>query len=110
MSEIQLQAKCYQWMWNFHPETRYLFFAVPNGGTRNMIEATQLKASGLLAGIPDCIFMWKGKGYGIEFKTDTGRLSPAQVKVHEKWQGHAEVYVVRSFDAFKELIEQIILT
>lgn len=109
-SEIQLQAAAYQWLWNEHPETRRCFFSVPNGGTRNMIEATQLKASGLTAGIPDCILVWSGgRAYGFEFKTEIGVVSPVQKLVHEAWKGQGvAVYIVRSFDEFKKIIHSIL--
>lgn len=68
----------------------------------------QLKASGMVPGIPDCIFLWQGRGYGFEFKTDVGRLSDAQVKVHAAWQGHAPVYVVRTLEDFKAIVLEII--
>jgi hypothetical protein len=109
MSEIQIQAKSYQWLWNMHPKTRRCFFAVPNGGTRNMIEATQLKASGLTPGIPDCVLVWKGRVFGFEFKTETGTISPVQKLVHEAWRGQGvDVYVVRSFDQFQSIVSEII--
>lgn len=108
-SEIQIQAASYQWLWNTHSATRRCFFAVPNGGTRNIREAQSLKASGVVAGIPDCVFIWKGRVYGFEFKTDTGTVSPAQVAVHQAWAAQGvQVWVVRSFEQFKQIIEKII--
>jgi hypothetical protein len=108
MSEIQIQAKCFQWLWNTHSATRRCFFAVPNQGTRSAVTTLQLKASGLVPGIPDCILVWKGRAYGFEFKTDTGVLSVAQQLVHTAWSGHAEVFVVRSFEEFRVIVEKIL--
>ena len=69
----------------------------------------QLKASGVVAGVPDMLLMWKGRAYGFEFKTPTGVLSPAQKEVHEAWTSQGiNVFVVRSFEQFRELIEKII--
>jgi hypothetical protein len=81
ITEIQLQSKCFQWTWNQYPETRRCFFHVPNGGSRNKIEAGQLKASGVVAGVPDMLLVWKGSVYAFEFKTETGVLSDAQKEV-----------------------------
>jgi hypothetical protein len=82
---------------------------VPNGGSRNKIEAGQLKASGVVAGIPDCILVWKGRAYGFEFKNDTGVLSTAQKEVHAAWQGQGvPVEVIRTLDQFKTAAEKII--
>ena len=108
-SEIQLQAICFQKMWNEYPETRYSFFAVPNGGTRNPIEAMQLKASGLVAGVADLIFLWQSRPYCIEFKTLTGKLREAQVKFMQQCQRQDIPYtVIRTEEQFWEWILPII--
>lgn len=109
MNELQLQTFCFQYLWNSYPLTRRCFFHVPNGGSRNRIEGMQLKASGVVAGVPDMCLVWKGRMYGIEFKTLTGTLSTAQKEVHEAWAAQGIiVHVVRSFEQFKELIQKII--
>lgn len=109
LSEIQIQAACFQWAWNFLPQTRHLFFHVGNGGQRNKIEAMQMKASGLVPGIPDMLFLWNGKLHAFEFKTLAGRLSPDQVKVHQAWLAHrVHVHVVRDIEQFKVLFLSII--
>jgi len=51
---------------------------VPNGGTRNVIEAVQFKRRGVKPGVPDLIFIHAGKVTGIELKSDVGRLSDNQ--------------------------------
>lgn len=108
-SEIQIQAEAYQWLHNTHPETRGLCFHVPNGGSRNAIEGMQLKASGVVAGIPDIIFLWEGKAYGFEFKTASGHVSPIQDKIHKVWQSNGvPVYVVRCVDEFQYHIGEIL--
>lgn len=60
------------------PRTRqHLACAVPNGGRRNVIEATRLKAEGVTRGVPDWLCFAKGRdgaiGLAIEFKSPTGR-------------------------------------
>lgn len=64
-----------------HPELR-LMYHVPNGGSRNMIEAHNLRKQGVRRGVPDiCLPVPRG-GYGslyIEMKrTKGGRLSEEQ--------------------------------
>lgn len=59
------------------------WWAVPNGGRRNIITATRLKSEGVKSGIPDISLIYKGQFYGIEVKkpkTDTpkGTLSKVQ--------------------------------
>lgn len=39
----------------------YFIFSVPNGGSRNKIEASKLKKTGLLSGIPDLIILMPNK-------------------------------------------------
>ena len=39
----------------------YLIFSIPNGGSRNKIEASKLKKTGLLSGIPDLIILMPNK-------------------------------------------------
>ncbi len=70
-------------MWNKHPETRKLLFAIPNGGLRNKLEAKRLKAEGLTPGVSDLLFMWKSKTYCIEMKLEKGGV---QSKVQKEWQ------------------------
>lgn len=109
MSEDQIQAKIYQDAYNTYPEIRKCFFSVPNGGTRNKIEAMKMKATGLTAGIPDMILLYKGKCYGIEVKTETGSLSPAQITVHEAWRKQGvDVFVVRSAKEGLEVVKNVI--
>jgi hypothetical protein len=108
-SELQMQAKCFQWAWNTFPATRRLLFHVPNGGQRNIIEAGQLKASGVVAGVPDLVLVGPGKTYGLEAKVPGGRVSDAQRTVHDAWRmaGH-EVHVFWSFEEFKLIFTKII--
>lgn len=108
LSEIQLQSKCFQWTWNQYPETRRCFFHVPNGGSRNKIEAGQLKASGVVAGIPDMILVWKCVPYAFEFKTETGILSESQKEVHKAWINNAVVTVIRDYETFQLIFKSII--
>ena len=57
------------------------FYHVPNGGSRNKIEAANLKRQGVRAGVPDlCITVAKGKYHGlyIEMKVDDNKPSKEQ--------------------------------
>ena len=109
MSEDQLQAKCYIHFHNSYPEFRGLFFAVPNGGYRNKIEAVKQKATGTISGIPDVVYLHPKFGpAGIEFKTEVGVLSENQKRIHAIWEANGiKVYVCRSFEQFQEIINEI---
>ena len=110
MTELQLQTECYKWAVNTYQELRFgCLFHVPNGGTRNKIEAMQLKASGVVAGIPDLILIHDSKAYGIELKTLIGKVSDKQIKVHESWKNQGiDTFVIRTFEDFQELIIKIV--
>lgn len=61
-----------------------LLYAIPNGGSRNIIEATNLKKEGVKAGIPDlCLPVSKGvySSLYIEMKSEKGILSESQKDV-----------------------------
>lgn len=65
-----------------YPELKLLYH-IPNGGSRNKIEATHLQAQGVKAGVPDlCLPVARGKSHGlyIELKRQRGgRISEEQV-------------------------------
>ena len=111
MTEDQLQAKFFQTVWNNYPQTRCLLFSVPNGSSRHPLEAVKLKATGLISGIPDIIFVWKGKAYGIEIKTPIGKLSSRQMDIHKRWaDNNIPIHIIRSVEEGISLIESIVLT
>lgn len=110
MNEIRIQSEFFKYIWNTYPQTRRLLFHVPNGGKRDIREAGQLKASGVIAGIPDILFIWRGKLYALEFKDAGGRLSEHQVQVHFIWLDHdVKVKTVYDSDNAIKYIESIIL-
>src|SRR5438552_955264 len=78
-TEIQLQTSCFQWAWNEHPRTRRLIAHVPNGSSRNKIEAMQLKASGVVPGVHDLFFFWNRQLYWFEMKVGSNKQSDAQI-------------------------------
>lgn len=58
-----------------------LLYHVPNGGSRNVVEAKRLKAQGVKPGVPDLVLpVARGKYHGlyIELKTLRGRVSDTQ--------------------------------
>jgi hypothetical protein len=57
----------------------------PAGGRRSRITGAILKSMGTQSGVPDLIFISRGRFFGLELKNGTrGRLSPAQVATHER--------------------------
>jgi len=90
-----------------------MYFAIPNGGKRNLIVAKKLKAEGVKAGVPDICIIHDGMTYFLEVKrpkTDTidkGRLSLTQKAMIERIkEAGAEVAVVYSVaDVIEQCIE-----
>lgn len=85
------------------------FYAIPNGGSRNMLEAIKLKRTGVQAGVPDiCIPQACGAYHGlyIELKrVKGGKVSEAQ----HYWLGslrEAGYYaeVAMGFEEAKEIV------
>ena len=58
----------------------YFVFAVPNGGSRNFLEAKNLKMQGVMSGVSDLILLMPNKPVFIELKAPNGkgRQSPMQ--------------------------------
>lgn len=109
ISEDALQQQCVIWFRNNYLELRGLLFSVPNGGYRNAREATKLTQTGLFKGVADLLFMYDGKTYCIEMKTEVGSQSKGQ----EFWEGQVkkqgfDYFVCRSLEEFQGVIQGII--
>lgn len=66
--------------YNTYPQLKYLFH-IPNGGTRNIREAVELKAQGVKAGVPDLMLPFPTKhfaGLFIEMKFGKNKTSEDQ--------------------------------
>jgi len=100
----------------------YLMHAIPNGGTRNKIEAGRLKAEGVKAGIPDVFWPVACKkitnqgfveyhGLYIEFKTKKNTPSEDQriMMLMLDEQGYKVVCVNTLEDAIKVFSDYYIL-
>ena len=74
-----------------------ILFACPNGGSRNIIEAKNLKAQGVKSGVSDVLLLVPSKGFPylcLEFKTPTGKQSKEQVIFEEQVNSVGGKYVV----------------
>ena len=109
--EDRIQQECYIWFHNNHRHLRGLLFSVPNGGRRDPKTAKLLKATGLVPGVADLLFIYKGSVNCLECKTETGRQSKNQINWEIKVTGEygqTDYYVFRNLDEFKEIINNII--
>ncbi|MFO1147769.1 MAG: VRR-NUC domain-containing protein [Alsobacter sp.] len=61
-----------------------LVYAVPNGGSRGLVEGGRLKAEGVTPGIPDlALVLPDGRAAFLEVKTPEGQLRPEQRRFGE---------------------------
>jgi len=86
LTESQIQKQCVEWFRRSYPSIERMFFAVGNGGKRNVWTAKIMKDEGVRAGVADLILLIPQGGYAalcIEMKTPVGRQSDEQ-KAFEK--------------------------
>lgn len=62
----------------------YPIFAIPNGGSRNQLEAANLKRQGVKSGVPDlCVPVAKHNYHGMYIEMKVGRNKPTDNQI--KW-------------------------
>lgn len=109
MTEDQLQQQIFTWYNNNYclknQSPRHIIFSVPNGGSRNVVEAKKMKATGLLSGVSDLIIVHPDKTFFIELKTEKGIQSENQKEFEARVKNlNHEYYLIRSLEEFKQLI------
>lgn len=90
------------WQFKLH------LWAIPNGGSRNIVTAVNLKAEGVLAGVSDLFLMIpKGVYHGmfIEMKAKAGKVSDSQKEFMAAASSmNYKTVVCYGFDEAKEAI------
>lgn len=77
----------------------------PNGAKRSRWEQAQVARAGMMAGWPDLTFIADGRAYGLELKTDRGRLTPSQAVAHDRLkEAGMKVAIARSVDEAVEVL------
>jgi hypothetical protein len=80
MSETTIHIGVVRWLRENLP-SNVVWWHTPNGGTRSLKEAKELKDMGTLPGVPDLTFILPGPRMGfIELKTATGTPSKDQLE------------------------------
>jgi hypothetical protein len=80
-TEHQAQVMLITWFRMQYKQYKYYLWAIPNGGSRHIVTAVNLKAEGVLAGVSDLFLMIpnsKYHGMFIEMKAKTGKVSDSQ--------------------------------
>ena len=91
-------------------ESRPVVFHIANGGSRNAMEASNLKTQGVLAGVPDlCIVMPGGEIIWVEMKALKGTVSPFQRSLHEHFDalGHEPIIAYSAEEALAKLRQRV---
>jgi len=106
-NESKIQIEIVRYIRYLYPNS--ILFAVPNGGQRSIITAAYLKKEGVLAGVSDLIWIYKGKVHFLEVKAEKGYQSVNQKEFESqvKKQGF-EYYILRStkdFDLFVKYLD-----
>lgn len=104
--EDVLQQKIVIWFKNnYQIHDLGLIFSVPNGGSRNIVEAKKLKETGTMAGVSDLIVIIPNQVLFIELKIEKGIQSISQKLFESKVTklGH-EYLICRSLEQFKKII------
>lgn len=109
-NEAREQAALMEWterVKHLFPEIKLLFH-IPNGGSRNKIEAANLKRQGVKAGVPDLFLpIARGKYHGLFIEMKYGKNKPTQAQT--EWlealskQGYA-VVVCYGWEQAKEAL------
>jgi len=107
--EDKIQQACVMWFNNKYClkscVPRMLFFSVPNDA-KDVKEMMRKKATGLRAGVSDCIMVLPNKVVFCEFKTPTGRQSPEQKAFELSVKNLGFDYLLfRSLEQFQEWCE-----
>ena len=108
-SENKVQNECFVWFTNNfclkNHSPKCVFFSIPNGGSRNVLEAVTLKQTGLRKGASDFVVLMQNRAIFFEAKTEIGKQSPDQ-KEFEIDVGKLgfEYYLIRSLEQFKSII------
>ena len=108
MTESQIQKGFVSWFRGRYTEIEPLFFAVSNGGVRNVWTAKILKDEGVRAGVSDLILLIPKHGYAgllIETKKPDGTQSESQKEFERLATKFKYLYViVRNQEDFEKLM------
>ena len=103
--EESIQVACVKWFRLQYPNL--VIFAVPNGGSRNLYEAKNMKESGTLAGVADLVIVGNGgRVLFVEMKAGKNKQEDSQVLFQNKVEKLGHKYIIcRSLEQFKKEID-----
>lgn len=102
--ESEIQQSCVRWFRYAFPH--YIILSIPNGGSRNVIEAANLKKEGALAGASDLMVIAERRVLFIEMKKPKGRQSQLQKEFQHRVEVLGHRYVIcYSLDDFMQKVK-----
>lgn len=103
--EESIQVACVKWFRLQYPNL--VIFAVPNGGSRNLYEAKNMKESGTLAGVADLVIVGNGgRVLFVEMKAGKNKQEDSQVLFQNKVETLGHKYIIcRSLEQFKKEVD-----
>ncbi len=113
ISHDRLQSECWQYLWNMYPQTRKLCWHTPNeqrpypGETKKeyIIRLSQAKAIGVVKGVVDLVFYWKGVLHIFDIKIGNDSLSEDQKLFIKAVVAQGGVfYEIRTLEQFIKII------
>jgi len=116
-SHDRLQQECYLHLHNSYPHLRKTFWAVINevkpvkGETKQqtIIRANYLKSIGLVPGVLDFHWYYKGQMYFFDFKVGSDRLSDDQKHFIAQVKSEGGIcYEINTLDQFVQIVAAII--
>ena len=91
--EESIQVACVKWFRLQYPNL--VIFAVPNGGSRNLYEAKNMKESGTLAGVADLVIVGNGgRVLFVEMKAGKNKQEDSQVLFQNKVEKLGHKYII----------------
>jgi hypothetical protein len=102
-SEAELQIACVNWFrLAYGNGGRGLLLHIPNGGSRDKVEAANLKRQGVVPGVPDLLLCLPGgRTCWFELKSATGTVSPNQRAIGKLLTAFGFTHVlIRNLDEF----------
>lgn len=117
LSHDRVQQECWMYLWNTYSQTRRTLWHTPNeqrpikgeSHTSFMRRISQAKAAGVLEGVWDLVWYWKGTLHIFDVKLDGDYIKPAQKQFRDAIvaQGGAW-YEINNVDQFKKIVDGII--
>lgn len=105
--EFKLQQICFRWFSENFSDKGAVYNSLGMDVITSVTRAMRAKSIGYKSGIPDAVLYYNEKTYFIEFKNPNGKgkLSKNQILTHAELRKQGfEVFVVNSFENFKQII------